>query len=87
MFVMFANDHHGDGRVALWLNAPEGVPEMLVGADPAGFFVPPYQGPFGWIGVCVDLDPDWDEVREPLKKCIGRRRRSRRPDDRKSAPS
>ncbi|MGH9390019.1 MAG: hypothetical protein ACRD1Z_10415, partial [Vicinamibacteria bacterium] len=28
------------------------------------FFVPPYQGPFGWIGVRVDLDADWDEVRE-----------------------
>jgi hypothetical protein len=26
--------------------------------------VPPYQGPFGWIGVRVDLDVDWDEVRE-----------------------
>lgn len=63
MFAMFANDHHGDGRVALWLNAPEGVQEMLVAADPLRFFVPPYQGPFGWIGVRVDLDPDWDEVR------------------------
>ena len=68
MFAMFANDHHGDGRVALWLNAPEGVQEMLVSADPVRFFVPPYQGPFGWIGVRVDLDPDWDEVRELVEE-------------------
>ena len=64
MFAMFVNDHHGDGRVALWLDAPPGDQELLVAADPVRFFVPPYQGPFGWIGVRVDLDADWDEVRE-----------------------
>jgi hypothetical protein len=64
MFAMFLNQHHGDGRVALWLDAPPGDQELLVGVDPVRFFVPPYQGPFGWIGVRVDLDPDWDEVRE-----------------------
>jgi hypothetical protein len=64
MFAMFVNNHHGDGRVALWLDAPPGDQELLVAADPRRFFVPPYQGPFGWIGVRVDLDPDWDEVRE-----------------------
>lgn len=64
MFAMFVNDHHDDGRIALWLDAPPGDQEILVAADPGRFFVPPYQGPFGWIGVRVDLDPDWDEVRE-----------------------
>lgn len=64
MFAMFVNNHHGDERVALWLDAPPGDQELLVAADPVRFFVPPYQGPFGWIGVRVDLDPDWDEVRE-----------------------
>jgi len=64
MFAMFANNHHGDERVALWLDAPPGDQELLVAADPVRFFVPPYQGPFGWIGVRVDLDADWDEVRE-----------------------
>lgn len=64
MFAMFMNDHHGDGRVALWLDAPPGDQELLVAADPVRFFVPPYQGPFGWIGVRVDLDVDWEEVRE-----------------------
>jgi hypothetical protein len=64
MFAMFMNNHHGDDRVALWLDAPPGDQEPLVAADPVRFFVPPYQGPFGWIGVRVDLDVDWDEVRE-----------------------
>jgi hypothetical protein len=64
MFAMYMDDHHGDGRTALWLNAEPGIQEMLVESDPARFFVPPYQGPYGWIGVRVDLDPDWDEVRD-----------------------
>jgi hypothetical protein len=64
MFAMFVNNHHDDGRVALWVDAPPGDQELLVAADALRFFVPPYQGPFGWIGVRVDLDPDWEEVRE-----------------------
>ena len=35
---------------------------MLVGADPFRFFVPPYLGPKGWIGMRLDEGPDWDEV-------------------------
>lgn len=51
MFAMYLANHHGDGRIALWLKAPPGVQEMLVEAAPEKFFIPPYQGPFGWIGV------------------------------------
>src|SRR5262249_4263401 len=51
MFAMYLNNHHGDGRISLWLKAPPGVQEMLVAAEPEKFFIPPYQGPFGWIGV------------------------------------
>jgi hypothetical protein len=68
MFAMFMDDHHGDGRTALWLNAEPGIQEMLVESDPVRFFVPPYQGPYGWIGVRVDLDPDWEEVRELVEE-------------------
>ena len=54
MFAMYLNNHHGDGRIALWLKAPPGVQEMLVEAAPEKFFIPPYQGVFGWIGVQLD---------------------------------
>ena len=50
---MFANDHHRDGRVALWCNAPLGVQEHLVRSDPEKYFVPPYVGVKGWIGIVV----------------------------------
>lgn len=58
MFAMYLNNHHGDGRIALWLKAPPGVQEMLVAAEPKKFFIPPYQGPFGWIGVHLDRNSD-----------------------------
>jgi hypothetical protein len=63
LFAMFADDHHGDGRVALWCNAPLGVQEMLVRADPEKFFVPPYVGVKGWVGVVLDRVDD-AELRE-----------------------
>jgi len=51
LFAMFADYHHGDGHVAAWLNAPLGVQEILVRQEPEKFFVPPYVGVKGWIGV------------------------------------
>jgi hypothetical protein len=61
-FAMFADNHHGDGRVALWIKAPPGAQAMLVGADARRFFVPPYVGPRGWVGARLALEPDWDAV-------------------------
>jgi hypothetical protein len=61
-FVMFHDDHHGDGRLAIWCAAPPGVQAIEVEAEPERFFVPPYVGFRGWIGVRLDVDPDWDEV-------------------------
>jgi hypothetical protein len=57
-------DHHGDGRLAVWVKAPRGEQEALVAADPGRYFAPPYLGPSGWVAVNVDRDsqPDWDDV-------------------------
>ena len=61
-FVMVLTDHHGDGRFALWCAAPEGMQAMLVEADPERFFVPPYVGHRGWLGVRLDRGLDWNEL-------------------------
>jgi len=61
-FVTFHDDHHGDGRLALWCAAPAGVQALLVEQEPTRFFVPPYVGHRGWLGVRLDVDPDWDEI-------------------------
>jgi hypothetical protein len=61
-FVMFLDDHHGDGRLAIWCAAPEGAQEGMIRAEPDRFFRPAYVGHRGWLGVNLDVDPDWDEV-------------------------
>ncbi len=62
VLVHLFDDHHGDGRLALWCAAPPGVQAELVEQEPDRFFVPPYVGHRGWIGVRLDVDPDWDEI-------------------------
>lgn len=51
VFVMFANNHHGDGHVAVWLPVPPGQQSALVESAPATYFRPPYVGHRGWVGV------------------------------------
>lgn len=62
-FVSYAERHHDD-RVAFWCPAPAGVQEDLVAIDPQRFFRPPYVGGRGWLGVRLDVDVDWAEIRE-----------------------
>ena len=59
---IFAMVKTGDGRVSVWCKAPAGSQQVLVGADPETFFVPPYVGHKGWVGMRLDNGPDWDEV-------------------------
>ncbi len=51
-----------EGGPAVSLKAPRGNQAILVGADPGHFFVPPYVGPKGWVGMRLDDGPDWDEA-------------------------
>jgi hypothetical protein len=61
-FVMYLDDHHGDGRLALWCAAPEGMQDRLVAGEPEHYFRPPYVGHRGWIGVRLDRDLDVGQV-------------------------
>jgi hypothetical protein len=61
-FAMYMDNHHDDGRVALWCKATSDAQDVLVSADPERFFVPPYVGPQGWVGVRLDGDNDWEEL-------------------------
>jgi hypothetical protein len=58
---LFSN-HHGRQQSALWCPAPPGVQAELVEQEPDRFFVPPYVGHRGWIGLDLEVDPDWDEI-------------------------
>lgn len=61
-FATYVVNHHGDGRVALWLNVPPGAQQHHVEAEPGPFFVPPYVGPRGWLGVELDRGLDWNRI-------------------------
>jgi hypothetical protein len=41
VFTMFANNHRGDGHIAVWLPAAEGRQEVLVQESPETYFRPP----------------------------------------------
>ncbi len=62
-FVMFLDNHHRDGRVAIWCKAPPGAQSMITEGDPERYFIPPYVGKSGWIGARLDRAPDWAAIR------------------------
>jgi len=67
MFAMTDSNHHGSGHFAVWVKAPPMVQEILVKSDGKRFFVPPYMGPKGWVGVRLDYKVKWDEAAAILK--------------------
>jgi hypothetical protein len=60
VFVMFANNHHNDGRLAVWLPVPPGFQTGIIEASPTSFFKPPYVGGRGWIGIELERMSDKD---------------------------
>ena len=51
VFTMFANNHHHDEHVAVWIPAPPGLQAMLIHQSPETYFNPPYVGVRGWVGI------------------------------------
>jgi hypothetical protein len=62
IFAMYASASAARGA-SVWCKASLGVQEVLVRSEPRRYFVPPYVGAGGWIGVVVDLCGD-DDLRE-----------------------
>jgi hypothetical protein len=61
-FVQYHNNHHGDGKIALWCAAPSGVQSLLVEAEPDIYYIPAYVGHLGWIGVRLDRQAKWEDI-------------------------
>jgi hypothetical protein len=62
------DNHHGDGRLALWCAAPEGAQTMLIDSEPEHYFVPAYVGRLGWVGVRLDRGLPWSEIAGALER-------------------
>jgi predicted DNA-binding protein (MmcQ/YjbR family) len=66
---IFAMEKGGvEGRPSLWCKAPPGAQAVLVGSEPERFFIPPYVGQHGWIGVWLDVDLDWEEIADLVEE-------------------
>lgn len=51
VFTMFANNHHNDGHIAVWIPAAPGMQASLIKTAPKTYFKPPYVGVRGWVGI------------------------------------
>lgn len=69
LFAMYAgaHNHHGGGRPGVWCKAAPGNQSLMIRAAPQRFFVPPYVGPSGWIGVWLDGAVNWIELGDLLR--------------------
>src|SRR3981189_2266819 len=74
IFAMFASaaTHHGDGRPGVWCATTHMTQDLLLLSDPERFFVPPYVGKGGWVGIYLDDTPDWDAVSDVLLEAYRR---------------
>ncbi len=68
VFALLAVNHHGDGNTALWLPAPRGAQQLHVEMEPEHYFVPPYVGPRGWLGVHLDRGNDWLAIESRVRE-------------------
>jgi len=66
LFAMYARaeNHHGSGQAAVWCKAAPGNQTVMVQASPDRFFVPPYVGASGWVGILLNAQTDWKELAE-----------------------
>ena len=91
-FASFHENHHGDGRIAVWIKSDADTQEGLVEANPNLFFIPPYVGPSGWLGVRLESHvkdgsedvADWDVIAGLLEdgyRAVAPKRALKRLDD------
>ena len=61
-FATYTINHHGDGHVALNLDSPPGAQQLYTEMEPEYYFVPPYVGHKGWLGVELNTGISWKSV-------------------------
>jgi predicted DNA-binding protein (MmcQ/YjbR family) len=67
LFVMTSEP--GYSEPSMQCKAGPGAQDVLVHADPARFFVPPYTGHNGWVGVRLDRGGlDWALIEELIRE-------------------
>jgi predicted DNA-binding protein (MmcQ/YjbR family) len=67
-FATYVINHHGDGHVALWLRSPPGAQQLYTEMEPEYYFVPPYVGPRGWLGLELNTGVSWTTVAKRVRE-------------------
>jgi uncharacterized protein YdhG (YjbR/CyaY superfamily) len=80
VFAMFADNHHQDGHLAIWVPVRDGLQPLLIEDAPATYFKPPYVGSSGWVG--IELNQIRDDalqihLREAWDLVAGKQKRRR----------
>ena len=65
-FLMLHSDHHGNGGLTLWCASNLEFRTALLERDPRTYFVPPYVGHRGWLGVRLDTGLSQDTLENHL---------------------
>jgi hypothetical protein len=58
VYAMFVNNHPDDGHIAVWIPVPPGAQASLLKSEPSKFYLPPYVGVRGWVGIELDQIDD-----------------------------
>jgi len=58
VYLMFADNHHNKGSLAVWLPVPPGHQAALIEDAPKTYFMPPYVGTGGWVGINLEQIKD-----------------------------
>jgi len=66
IFAMRHDLHQG--QWSIWCKAASGIQEMLVQSEPERYFVPPYVGHHGWVGIQINDDMDWAVAADLITK-------------------
>ena len=66
IFAMRHDQHRG--QWSIWCKAGSGIQEMLVQSEPERYFVPPYVGHHGWVGIQIHDDMDWEVAADLITK-------------------
>ena len=65
IFAM-AGDH--DTGWSMSCKTRPGMQDVLVGSAPSRFYVPPYVGAKGWVGIYLNDATDWDELADLVEE-------------------
>jgi predicted DNA-binding protein (MmcQ/YjbR family) len=77
-FAMVVDDHHGAECAGVWAKCADGLQAYRVRSDAKRYFVPPYLGSRGWIGIRIDARADWKAIEALLQDAHAITARGRR---------